>query len=291
MSYELMDLEQGSAEWLKFRLKHVTASNMPAVFGASAYKTALEYAKELLTQEESPLLRSYVFQKGHEVEAAAREWCMDNLGMGFMPKVVRSRELPYLAASLDGMDESKGVLFEAKYVSQDRLDRVKGGVIDLDHSLQLQTQLLVTGFKKLVYFTVGTKGESAYLEVEPDSDVQKRIVDQSGAFWKGIQEGVLPEATERDTLIVQDAQLVLLSQWDFQLGQLQRQYDLLKEEVLAKYEKNMRVQGKGVSITRYWQKGVVDWSAVKKAKGIPETELERFRKSGSFRSKVTFKKE
>jgi len=293
MNYEVLDLVQGSMEWKKARLEHVTASNVPAILGISPYKTALEYATELLTGQELDESESkeFIFQKGHAIEAAGREWCRANLGVDIVPQVVRSLDRRYLMASLDGLDSQKGIVFEAKYVGRDALNEIKSGKLKVYHDAQVQAQLLATGFEKAIYFAMDPDGDAAVVDIVRKPDHEKKLAATLDKFWKDLKEGTLPKASPKDILQVEDPQLSMLAEMDAKLTAIQDEYDALKKEVLAKYEKNLRtIEGSGVVIQKAWRKGTIEWAKLAQAKGIDEQEQERFRKSGSLVTSVRIKK-
>lgn len=294
MSYQKLALVQGTPEWIEARFNHVTASNVPAVHNLSPYKTALEYAQELLTKrEKNSDDKTELFRRGHQVENAAREWCRSNLNLDLLPAVVVSDDMRCLLASLDGMDESKGILFEAKFVGRDALKELKEGRLKPHHEIQLQAQLLATGFDRAIYFAMDPDGNAAFKDdIRPDADMQKEIREKVSVFWDGIQKGELPEPSDRDIVIVSDPDLAMLATLDAQMKDLKRQYEAKEAAILAKYQdsKSSRIQGEGVSITRFWSKGTVDWNALAKAKRIAAEEQERFRKAGALKTRITFKR-
>lgn len=290
MSYRKLALIQGSPEWLAARYEHVTASNVPALFGVSPYKTALEYGTELLSRKEKDMgNKAIIFARGHDVEKAAREWVRSQLNIDLLPEVVVSNELNFLLASLDGMDEQKGLVFEAKYVGREALKEAKEGKIKPHHEIQVQAQLLATGFEKAIYFAMDDSGDAAIVDIVANPDTRIEIIEKVTEFWNGLSEGKLPEPSDKDVLTVNDPDLVRLALLHRDMKAIQAQYNAIEENVLARYSESSRVQGEGVSITKYWAKGTVDWNALAKAKRIQPEEQERFRKQGSMRTKVSIK--
>jgi putative phage-type endonuclease len=292
MRYEILDLIQGSPDWLRARMEHVTASNVPAVLGISPYKTAYQYANELLSgAAEEDDGKAFLYQQGHAIEAAAREWGRANLGIEIEPAVVRSLYQKYLMASLDGMDEKKGIVFEAKYVGRDALHEIKSGLIKEHHKAQIQAQLLVTGFEMAIYFAMDPDGNAAVVDIARDEGFGRRIHNEVDEFWRGIQEGKLPKPGPKDVQKVEDPQILLLAELDAKLSSIQDQYDAVKREILAKYEKNLRtIECGGVSISKAFRKGTVDWAKLAEVKGIDPSEQERFRKAGQLVTTVKVKR-
>jgi putative phage-type endonuclease len=288
MKYEKLDLIQGSPEWIQARFDHVTASNVPALYGLSPYKTALEYATEILTRKEKEELgKAELFAQGHRVESAARDWMRANMNLDLKPLVVRSLELPCLIASLDGAEEQKGINFEAKLIGRDALNELKGGVIKEHHKIQVQAQMLATGFEKTIYFGMDPDGNAATIEIKRDPEYMAQITQLVQEFWGNLQEGKLPAPSDKDIIQVEDPQLSLLAELDAKLTAVTSEYEKVKEDILARYEKAGRIQGNGVIITKFWQKGNVDYGKIPQLKGV---DLERFRRAGGLRTRITIKK-
>lgn len=292
LKYERLNLIQGSEEWKRVRLDHITASHVPVIYGLSPYKTVSQYAQELILKREAPVQgKAYVFQRGHAMEAAAREWVRTHLQFEITPAVVRSYELPFLLASLDGLDERQRLVFEAKYVGRDVLAEVKQGRIKPEHEYQVYAQLLATGFDRAIYFAMDPSGDAAYLEIYRRDDILDEMSKKLHEFWERIKTGVFvsPDAPEIETKVVEDPQFSLLSTLHLRITELQTQYQELKTALLKKYEDSSRIQCGEVTITQAWRKGSVDWEALARSKNISESEIESYRKLGSRVAQFRFK--
>ena len=300
MSYRKLDLIQGTPEWRAARFNYVTASNVPAVFGVSPYKTPREYMTELLTREEKTQEgKAELFAQGHRVEAAAREWVRSNLGYDLQPATIVSNRLDCLLASLDGMDEDKRIVFEAKFVGADTLRAVRAGSISAHHRLQVEAQLLATGFERAIYFAMDSAGEHAIVDVALTDPIASEITTRVAEFWSNAQAGRLPDPGPRDILLVEDdLDLALLARVDHRISLLRAQLEPLEatyketeSRLAARYPGAGKVQGNGVTMTTFWQKGNVDWQKLSAALRIPALEQDRFRKAGSLRRRITIKEQ
>ena len=84
---EIVNLVQGSAEWLAHRQQHYNASDAPAMMGCSPYKTRDELIRELatgITAEVSVETQS-IFDAGHRFEALARPLAEEIIGEDLYP--------------------------------------------------------------------------------------------------------------------------------------------------------------------------------------------------------------
>ena len=114
------NVPQGSPEWLSLRSSYFTASEAPAMMGASKYQSRTELLAQKKTgivPEVSPAQQK-LFDRGHETEALARAIIEAQIGEDLFPVVATEGNL---LASVDGMDMLGNVLFEHKPVSYTHL--------------------------------------------------------------------------------------------------------------------------------------------------------------------------
>lgn len=284
--YRILDLVQGTAEWKKARFNYITASNVAAVLGVCPYKTPLQLAEMLLSREETAVGpdKQRIFDYGHQVEKAGKEWIESHIGISFLPVVAESLIVRPLMASLDGFNKEKNLIFEAKYVGKERLAEMKEGKVPVHFQVQVQAQLLTMGATRAILFAMDSEGNAATIEICPDKTVQADITKTIPAFWKSLETGILPEPTDRDITKVTDDRFRELADLNLEMKTLKSRYDELESQLLAEYPQG-RIDGGPVLITRYYQKGNVDYA--KACKGM---DLEPYRKNGSLRTRVTIKK-
>lgn len=161
---EFIDAPQGSHEWLSIRAKHFTASEAPAMMGASKYTTRAELLRRKATgfEEEVSPAKQVLFNRGHESEADARPIIEAMLGEQLFP-VTGTLEvdgLPLLA-SFDGLTMLGDKAWENKLWNDDLADIVEQddpSLLEPHYYWQLEQQLLVSG-AEAVYFSIsnGTK--------------------------------------------------------------------------------------------------------------------------------------
>ena len=79
---KIVSVTQGSPEWTDLRAQHNTASEAPAMMGASKYQTR----EQLLRQKATGIVpevshhQQALFDRGHAAEAAARDLLEVNTG-------------------------------------------------------------------------------------------------------------------------------------------------------------------------------------------------------------------
>lgn len=289
MSYKVLNLGQGSDEWIKARFDYITASQVPVLLGLSPYQSPIELFEEKLMRLIVPPKgeKEVLFAKGHAVELKAREWCNRELKTEFKPMVLVSNKLPELMASLDGFNVGSNTILEVKYVGATKLKEISEGNIPIHHSAQVQSQLLVSGAGKCIYFA--SDGiSSVRQDVLPDHAEFEIIAQEVQAFAKRLKDGNPPELTDQDFLVVEDADLELLKLIKHSLGQWEQRFEETKAKILDKYKDNKRVKGHGVSIVSTLRKGTIQYKGIEVLKSI---DLEKYRSKPSVVTTVRFEKD
>ncbi|HEJ3062534.1 TPA: YqaJ viral recombinase family protein [Pseudomonas aeruginosa] len=158
---------QGSSEWHALRAKHFTASEAPAMMGASKYQTRsqLLHQKKTGLTEEVSAPQQVLFDRGHAAEAAARLIVEDMIGEELYPVTATEGNL---LASMDGMDMAETVLFEHKLWNASLVAQVRAGELEPHYYWQLEQQLLVSGAERVIFVcSDGTKANFVHMEYRP----------------------------------------------------------------------------------------------------------------------------
>lgn len=102
-----------------------------------------------------------------------------------------------------------------------------------------------------------------------------------------VRKGEAPEPSERDFVQVQDERFQKLAELNAKLKSTESEYKKLQEELKASFKQHPRIRCGSVSLTGFYKKGNVDYSAIPQLKGI---DLEPYRQDPSFVQKFNFKK-
>ena len=289
MSYSILDLEQGTDKWIQARFDYITASQVPVILGLSPYQTPIELFEEKLMRVQVPAKgeKEWLFARGHEVERLARDWANKELKRDFKPMVLVSDLIPELMASLDGFCLESNEIIEVKYVVKKKLEEISRGDIPIHHGAQIQSQLLVSGASKCIYFASdGTN--SVTQEILPDLSEFESIAEEVKRFGKRLKDGQSPELTEKDYLIVEDADFAELKHVKDQITLLDLKFEDLKTKLLNKYPDQKRVRCNGVSIIRSLKKGQIQYKNIDALKNV---DLEQYRAKPAVICTVRFEKE
>lgn len=150
---KVLNLVQGSPEWLKVREEHFNASEAPSIFGESKYKsrTVLMNEKKGVKEKISAHLQK-LFDAGHKTEDQARELLEFETFETLNPIVctLEVEGLPLLA-SLDGIFEDGKTVFEHKLWNETLAENVRNNVLEPTYYWQLEQQLLVAGAERALF--------------------------------------------------------------------------------------------------------------------------------------------
>lgn len=208
MSYTIVDLVQGSADWLRWRHDGIGASDAPALMGQNPWcSPAALFAEKvapprygaqrrqrplgaLRRQQLSPavadLFGAPPAREDTGLEAQARRLYRATHGSNVAPLCLVSTARPWQRASLDGADLAAGRLLEIKCGSATYADVTRTGRVPGHYIGQLQQTLAVTGFDA-IDFWVWLPGRPPLLITERRDEVYIADLNaRSAAFWERV---------------------------------------------------------------------------------------------------------
>lgn len=194
MERTIQALQQGSDEWMQFRLQHHGASEAAAMLGLSKNTTRNEllHAKHTgLPKEFSDFVREKILDHGHAVEALARPMVEAMLGEELYPATYAYGKL---SASCDGLTMDGSTAFEHKQWAKELAAAVARHELPDEHMPQCQQIMMCTG-AELVMFVVsdGTAENFVHMEVKPEIGWQERIAKGWAQFDIDLAAYVPPE--------------------------------------------------------------------------------------------------
>lgn len=178
------NVQQGTAAWQALRAEHFTASEAPAMMGASKYQSRTD----LLTQKKTGIVPEVsgatqrIFDQGHATEAAARPLVEELIGDELFPIVGTEGNL---LASMDGATMLCDTLFEHKLWNAGLADQVRAGELEPHYYWQLEQQLLVSGAERVIFVcSDGTRENFVHLEYRPVPGRAEQLV----AGWRQFEQ-------------------------------------------------------------------------------------------------------
>ena len=174
---KIHNVAQGSAEWLALRAQFRTASEAPAMMGASKYQTRtdlLTAKKTGITPDVTPS-QQFIFDKGHATEASARPLAEALIGEELYPIVGTKGNL---LASMDGATMLGETLFEHKLWNESVVAQVKAGDLAPHYYWQLEQQLLVSGAERVIFVcSDGTPENFVHMEYRPVAGRAAQLIE------------------------------------------------------------------------------------------------------------------
>ena len=284
----IVKLVQGSPEWHAHRAQYRNASETAIVLGVSPWVTPYQLWQQRTgrTQPKTTAPMAH----GSAMEPLARAAYEQLTGHVMQPLVLVDGEY---SASLDGMTLDRQLILEVKCPykgkASDLWQAAEAGEVPTHYHWQVQHQLMVAGADRAhLYVYDGTEG--ILLDVVPDPVSWEQIHVAWDDFMRHLRNGTPPPLTARDTVVRSDPAWQQAAQAYIRLKQ---QSDQLAEELdaakaaLLELTSQPSESGCGVSVTRYWRAGNIEYKKVPELTGV---NLERYRAGGREEVRVTISK-
>ncbi len=176
------NVAQGTPEWHALRAQHFTASEAPAMMGASKYQSRtdlLTLKKTGIVPEVTPQQQRN-FDRGHATEALNRPFVEAMIDEELYPVV---GTLGNLLASMDGMTMLGDTLYEHKLWNDALVAQVRAKDLDPHYYWQLEQQLLVAGAKRVIFAcSDGTEENFVHMEYLPVAGRAQQLVEGWAQF-------------------------------------------------------------------------------------------------------------
>jgi putative phage-type endonuclease len=265
----IVQLTQGTPEWLEYRRTRRNASESAAVLGLSPWTTPYQ-----LWQIKTGRLTQVVtlpMQRGTELEPAARAAYEDKTGLVMQPLVIEDAGY---SASLDGMTIDGDLILEIKCPFRgsrsDLWQDVLAGQVPMHYAVQVQHQLMVSGAAQ-AHLWVFDGSVGILREVGRNEDLMDSIKQGWEAFQPYLDGDTPPPLAEADTVLREDAEWAKAATAYTsakQAADAAAQTLELSRQGLIALAQHAREQGAGVSVTRFLRAGNVDYKQVPALKGL-----------------------
>jgi putative phage-type endonuclease len=285
----ILKLEQGTPEWHKHRAKYRNASETPAIMGASPWTSV--YDLWLLKTGRKTQPETEAMRHGTAMEPIARLAYEIETGTIMQPKVMVNG---LYSASLDGITLNGELLVEIKVPYQGQVSELwqqaKQGIAPEHYYLQVQHQLMVSG-AKLAHLWVFDGSKGIKIEIAPDPKTFEHIKSAWDDFQNLLDTDTAPPLSEQDTLLRQDdgwrqaAELFITLK--SKAEEAAEQADDAKSKLIS-LATHSRENGSGVSVTRYWKQGSVDYKSIP---ALQSVDLDSYRGKAKEEVRVTVVKD
>lgn len=267
-----IQLVQGSDEWKKWRKNGLGGSDAPIVMQVSPWRSPHDlWLEKCGLKEAQPTTQA--MQRGLNLEGAALEFAEREIGVKFSPTVRKSRNVPYIYASLDGISED-GLAIEVKCPMRGLHDELPPHYLP-----QVQHQLFCIEAKMMLYMSFdGVQGK--IIEVKRDDAYIEKLIEAERDFWHCVTSFTEPELSERDYIVRDDNEyrdkLMIYLNNRQNKQKWQELEDRSKEELIAMTSRN--TQCMGVKIAQRARQGAVDYKTMTKDLDIGNDVITRYKK-------------
>ncbi|WP_025859074.1 YqaJ viral recombinase family protein [Pseudomonas sp. CHM02] len=193
------NVQQGTPEWLALRASHFTASEAPAMMGASKFQTRndlLAMKKTGIVPDVTPQQQA-AFDRGHATEEMARPLAEEDIGEELYPIVGTSGNL---LASMDGATMLGDVLFEHKLWNEKVATQIRAGELEPHYYWQLEQQLLVSGAERVLFVcSDGTRDKYVSMEYTSVPGRREELIAGWAQFEQDLGEFV-PQETKVEAI-------------------------------------------------------------------------------------------
>jgi len=281
----IVQLVQGSEAWHAHRRGLRNASETPAVLGLSPWVTP--YQLWLMKTGRAEQAVNAAMQRGTALEPLARHAYEVETGQVMQPLVLQDG---LYSASLDGMTLDGDLIVEIKCpykgAASALWQSVEGGEVPANYRAQIQHQLMVSGAGQAHLWVFDAQRGLLHV-AEPDVAAVEAIRAAWDAIAVFLDTDVPPPLVEADARQREDEawQLAALA-----FVGAKREVEVADarleatREALVGLATHPKEVGAGVTVTRFWKAGSVDYKKVVKLKGV---DLERYRGKAREEVRVT----
>ena len=310
----LVDVSQGTDEWLEWRKEGITASDVPVILGISPYKTPWRlWAEKVGRINPEDLSRNPNVQRGHKLEDKARQLAEERYNDYLFPVCGEYYEWPTFKASFDGLCV-ENIPYEFKAPSEKVWDDLSvNGTSSPTYSLyesQVHAQCIVSGSTegRLIFYKEDENGQSDDIDfpVTLTPERKEEILVAVKAFYECVKTNTPPPINPEKDCYIPDTGNDRFT-WESHADQWRQTQDrmaVLEDELKALKKEKTTLQGKltsqmgdflnsefgGVKVTKFSRQGAIDYKKFLKDKFRDEDltdVLEPYRKASSDQVRVS----
>lgn len=278
-SYDILDLEQGSPQWLEARRTKIGASDAPVIMGVSPWKTPYQLWEAKMKGDATPT--NAAMQRGHQMEPIIRMNYESATGKEFLPIVLQSIPHPWMLASLDGISEDMHHAIEIKCAGQSDHECAKNGLVPDHYYPQLQHQMAVCGLDSITYISCKYDDidDVSVINVRRDEKYIQEMIVKEKEFHNCMINNIAPEFAENDYIEHNDPEFLLCANEWRRIKGLMAIYEVQEKsmrQVLIKKAEGHNCKGAGIRMSKLTRKGNVKYDSIPELKTI---DLEAYRGS------------
>ncbi len=183
LPYSLIDLDQGTPAWAAWRAGGIGASDAPAILNETPWKTRAQLLREKCGQAPKRAVTP-AMRLGTALEPAARQQCVTHLGIDFVPACLQSHRIPWLRASVDGLEsDAKSRVLEIKCGQGAYRHTAEQRKAPPYYYGQLQHILAITDLPQIDFWCYLPGKPGLHLLIERDAAYIDRLLIAEEKFW------------------------------------------------------------------------------------------------------------
>lgn len=270
---------QGSPEWLKWRRERIGASDAPIIMDSSPWTTPYQLWQKKLGYVPDQV-KNDAMQRGHDLEPIARAKYIELTGIDVQPAVKQHPAIPYMIASLDGVNFLYTKAVEIKCPGKADHEMAMSGKVPEKYYAQLQHQIEVLGLDVIHYFSFNPIS-CKLIEINRDQPYIDKLLIEAAKFYECMQKKEPPPLVDRDYTVMGDEEWLRAASGLLLAKKLRQQYE--EKEVAARKElialaRQRNCCGGGIKMSKSIRRGSIDYSLINE---IKEIDLEQYRKPSS----------
>lgn len=183
--------QQGTTAWLAWRRGGIGASDAPAIMGVSPWMD-LETLWLDKTGRRRGGFSNHAMRRGQRLEPEARALYTRITRVSVEPVCLEHGAHPWMRGSLDGISADGSVVLEVKCPGATDHAVARRGGVPAKYVPQLQHLLAVSGARVCHYWSY-RDGEGTLIEVAPDPDYIRGLVERERDFWQHVLDDRRPQ--------------------------------------------------------------------------------------------------
>ncbi len=184
LPFKIVNLEQGTQQWLNWRHSGIGASDASIIMGENRFKSPDELLHEKKHKVDTK--PNEKMRKGTALEPEARSLYQNNTKKAVQPICIQSNSYSWLIASLDGISNDYKSLVEIK-CGKSAYRQAARGIVPYYYFGQLQHQLMVTGLNSLDYWCYWPGEKGILINAKSDNSYIKRLFKQEEIFYQSME--------------------------------------------------------------------------------------------------------
>lgn len=182
-AYTVVDLQQGTTEWLEWRSNGIGASDAPAIMGENPWKSATQLLSEKIGTV-AKFEGNAAMARGTALEPEARKRYEEISQVSVTPACLQSNMHTWLRASVDGLATDGSAVVEIKCGESVYRKTASSRQVPSYYIGQLQHILAVTDLPHIDFFCWLPSRPAIHLRINRDDRYIARLIVAEQTFWQ-----------------------------------------------------------------------------------------------------------